>query len=65
LMSHDIIIALIANTTTRAGLKIRAELDTAPYPTGTKVSDQDLAAINLKRHKFHGDWNYTLLPNRR
>ena len=65
LMSHDIIIELIANTTTRAGLKIRAELDTAPYPTGTKVSDEDLAAINLKRHKFHGDWNYTLLPIRR
>jgi transposase len=62
LMSHDIIIELIANTTTRAGLKIRAELDTAPYPTGTKVSDEDLAAINLKRHKFHGDWNYALLP---
>ena len=61
-MSHDIIIELIANTTTRAGLKIRAELDTAPYPTGTKVSDEDLAAINLKRHKFHGDWNYALLP---
>ena len=62
LMSHDIIIELIANTTTRAGLKIRAELDTAPYPTGTKVSDEDLAAINLKRHKFQGDWNYALLP---
>ena len=62
LMSHDIIIELIANTTTRAGLTIRAELDTATYPTGTKVSDEDLAAVNLKRHKFHGDWNYTLLP---
>jgi hypothetical protein len=65
LMSHDIIIELIANTTTRAGLTIRAELDTATYPTGTKVSDEDLAAVNLKRHKFHGDWNYTLLPSRR
>ena len=64
-MSHDIIIELIANTTTRAGLTIRAEPDTATYPTGTKVSDADLAAVNLKRHKFHGDWNYTLLPSRR
>ena len=65
LVSHDVIIALIANTTTRAGLRIRAELDTARYPTGTKVSDEELASINLKRHTFHGDWNYTLLPTRR
>ena len=65
MVSHDVIIALIANTTTRAGLTIRAELDTSRYPTGTKVSDEELASINLKRHAFHGDWNYTLLPTRR
>ena len=65
LVSHDVIIALIANTTTRAGLKIRAELDTSHYPTGTRVSDEELASINLKRHDFHGEWNYTLLPTRR
>ena len=63
LVSHEVIVALIANTTTRAGLKIRAELDTSQYPTGTKVSDEELAAVNLKRHAFHGDWNYTLSPN--
>lgn len=51
---------LIANTTTRAGLKIRAELGTSQYPTGAKVTDQDLANVNLKRHAFHGEWNYTL-----
>ena len=62
LVSHEVIIALIANTTTRAGLKVRAEIDTARYPTGTKVSDEELASINLKRHTFHGEWNYTLLP---
>jgi hypothetical protein len=56
---------LIANTTTRAGLKIRAELDTSQYPTGTKVTDEELALINLKRNDFHGDWNYTLMPTRR
>ncbi len=65
LVSHEVIIALIANTTTRAGLKIRAGLDTSRYPTGTKVSDEELASINLKRHYFHGEWNYTLLPTRR
>ena len=65
LVSHDVIIALIAHTTTRAGLKIRAALDPASYPTGTKISDQELASLNLKRHKFHGEWNYTLLPVRR
>ena len=64
LVSHEVIIALIANTTTRAGLKIRAEIDTSRYPTGTKVSDEELSSINLKRHAFHGDWNYTLMPIR-
>jgi hypothetical protein len=65
LVSHEVIISLIANTTTRAGLKILAELDTSQYPTGTKVTDDELAAINLKRHDFHGEWNYTLSPIRR
>lgn len=61
-MSHEVIIALIANTTTRAGLKMRAELDRATYPTGNKVTDEELASIKRKRHQFHGDWNYTLPP---
>ncbi len=65
LVSHDVIINLIANTTTRAGLKIRAELDSGKYPTGIKVSDEELAAVNMKRASFHGDWNYTLLPVRK
>lgn len=64
LVSHEVIIALIANTTTQAGLKIRAELDTGQYPTGLSVTDAELAALNLKRADFHGDWNYTLLPTR-
>lgn len=64
LVSHDVIIALIAHTTTRAGLKIRAELDPSHYPTGTKVTDDELASLSLKRHNFHDDWNYSLLPKR-
>ena len=63
LVSHEVIIQLIANTTTKAGLKIRAELDPGHYPTGTLVSDEQLAALNLKRSEFHGEWNYTLMPS--
>ncbi len=64
LVSHDVVINLIANTTTQAGLKLQAELDKGTYPTGIKVSDRELAAVNLKRAQFHGEWNYTLLPTR-
>jgi transposase len=65
LVSHDVVINLIANTTTKAGLRIQAQLDASTYPTGIKISDQELAAVNLKRAQFHGDWNYTLLPSRK
>ena len=53
---------LIAATTTDTGLKVRAELDKNKYPKGVKVSDAQLAAVNLSRHAFHGDWNYTIAP---
>jgi hypothetical protein len=65
LVSHEVIVNLIANTTTRAGLKIRAELDRGKYPTGIKITDAELALLNLKQDKFHGDWNYTVLPARK
>jgi len=65
LISHEVIINLIANTATAKGLKIRAELDAGAYPTGIKISDDELAAVNLKRALFHGDWNYCILPRRR
>jgi hypothetical protein len=65
LVSHDVIVNLIANTSTTAGLKIRAELDASVYPAGIKVTDLELAALNLKRADFHGDWNYTLFPKRK
>jgi hypothetical protein len=63
LMSIETIVNLIANTTTKKGLKVDAEIDTASYPTGTKVSDEELGAINLKRSVFHGEWNYSIYPN--
>lgn len=62
LISHEVIIQLIANTTTAAGLKILAELDNGIYPTGIKVSDEEIASLKIKRAKFHGDWNYALYP---
>ena len=65
LISHEVIINLIAGTVTRTGLKIRAQLDRGSYPTGIAVPDEQFAAINLTRADFHGDWNYTILPKRK
>jgi hypothetical protein len=62
LVSHEVIIHLIANTTTAQGLKIKAQLDSGTYPTGLKVSDQQFAAVNLHPASFHGEWNYAILP---
>jgi len=62
LVSHEVIINLIAGTSTATGLKIHAELDTDTYQTGIKVSDRDLAAVNIRRADFHGEWNYAIFP---
>jgi transposase len=64
LISHDVIVNLIAATATQQGLMIKAELDTGCYPTGLKVSDDELAALNLIPADFHGEWNYRVLPAR-
>ena len=65
LVSHEVIINLIAATATRQGLKIRAELDTNRYPIGITVSDAEMDRLNIKTARFHGNWNYTLLPERK
>jgi transposase len=62
LTSHEVILQSIAATTTKTGLTVHAELDTNPYPTGIQVSDDQIAALPITRHRFHGDWNYTLHP---
>ena len=62
LTSHEVIVNLIANTTTQPGLTIHAELDTHQYPTGIKVTDQELETVRLQKADFHGEWNYTILP---
>ena len=64
LVSLEVIVNLIANTTTRTGLVVKAALDTNHYPTKIKVTDEQLGRVRLKRHAFHGEWNYTLLPRR-
>jgi len=62
LVSHEVVINLIAATSTQHGLKIQAELDSGDYPTGTKVTDDELAAVNLEHDDFHGEWNYHIHP---
>jgi hypothetical protein len=65
LVSHELIVKLIGSTTTKAGLKVKAALDTDRYESGIKVSDKELGAVRLKRDAFHGEWNYSILPNER
>src|SRR3990170_2800846 len=62
LVSLATIVSLIASTRTKEGLRVRCELDKGRYPKGVKISDEQLAKINLHRHRFHGDWNYTIRP---
>ena len=62
LISHEVIVNLIGNTTTATGLAIKAKLDRRRYPKGVKVSDDDLAQLNLTPARFHGEWNYSLAP---
>ena len=61
LISHEVVVQLIAAVTTRSGLKVRAELDRDKYPTGVEVTDEQIAALSLRRHAFHGEWNYDIL----
>lgn len=63
LVSHEVIVNLIAATTTESGLRVHAEIDASEYPLGKKVTDAELAEVNIQRHEFHGEWNYTILPS--
>jgi hypothetical protein len=65
LVSHEVIVNLIAAVTTRTGLKIRAELDRGTYPSGLKVTQTEFHTLHLKPPTLHGDWNYALLPKRK
>ena len=65
LVSLATIISLIGATSTEAGLRVRTEVDPGLYPTGVTVTDEQMAALNLERHPFHGEWNYTIRPKGR
>ncbi len=65
LVNHEVVVNLIAATTTRTGLRVRSQLDTGDYPAGLRVSDTDMATLYLRRDDFHGEWNYSLLPRER
>ena len=62
LASRQVIIDLIAATSTRTGLEVYAQLDERTYPDKAKVTDRELAAVQIDRHTFHGDWNYRITP---
>lgn len=62
LTSLQVVLELISHTTTNEGLTVRALKDSNTYPTGLKVTDDELAALNLLRDPFHGEWNYTIKP---
>ena len=63
LESLEVIVNLIGNTTTATGLIIHAEIDASLYPTGQKVSDDELARVQLRPDRFHGEWNYAIHPS--
>ena len=63
LVSHEVVVNLIASTKTNRGLTVRARLDKHLYPDKIKVTDEEFGKVNLKQHKFHGEWNYTIGPS--
>ena len=63
LRDYETIVNLISRTTTVKGLKVTCRLDRRKYPTGRKVSDEEMKKVNVERNKFHGDWNYIIRPN--
>jgi hypothetical protein len=62
LISQEVVVNLISNTTTKTGLTIKAQLDKNEYQTGIKISNKDFDEVHLIRESFHGEWNYSILP---
>lgn len=63
LISHHIIVNLIAATKNRTGLKVKCQLDENIYPKGIRISNEEMSQINIRKDEFHGEWNYTISPN--
>jgi hypothetical protein len=64
LLSYEAVVNLIGGTTTKSGLWVKALLDTREYEPGQKIKDDEMRALRLRPHEFHGDWNYTFQPRR-
>jgi len=64
LVSYEAVVNLIGGTTTKTGLTVKALLDTTSYEPGQKITDDEMRALRLKPHTFHGDWNYTIEPRK-
>ena len=62
LRTYQTVVSLIGNTTNRGGLVVKATLDRRRYPTGKKITPKEMRELNIERHHFHGDWNYTIIP---
>lgn len=60
--SLAIIVSLIAATTTKKGLKVQCSLDKNEYPKGMKISDEEMAKLNIQQNEWHGEWNYVIAP---
>ena len=63
LESHEVVVKLVSSTRTSEGLEVHCWLDEKEYQKGRKISDRQMESVRLKRHKFHGEWNYEILPN--
>ncbi len=64
ILESRVVVNLIAGTTTRTGLTVRAELDNSVYQKGIKVTNREMKQLPIARHEFHGDWNYTIKATR-
>lgn len=64
-MSREVVVNLIANTTTTTGLKVNAAIDEGEYPTGIQVTDEQFNSIQIEKDSFHGEWNYKILPDQK
>lgn len=62
LTSHEVVLKFISNTTTKTGLKVHAKMDKKKYPKGIQISNDEMEKLNLRKHRFHGEWNYTISP---
>ena len=63
LLSQEVVVNLIAATTTRKGLQVECQLDTNIYETGIQVSEEEMKALHINTNAFHGEWNYTISPH--